>query len=266
MEKKTIYYTDPLTDDFAVNRTTHYEINDDFKYIHKNLIYRFFSFILYQIIAKLVLYIPVKIKYRIKVYNKKAVKKLKNTGFVVYMNHTQNIIDALLNQGYVFKRKGYLLASNSVYSIKGIKTIVNMLGCLPIPNNMVQSKKLFDAISYYLNKKAGIVILPEAHIWPYYNDIREFSDAGFIFPAVLNKPILVTTVVYRPNKNPNKPPHISIYVSEPIYPRSDLSAKENQKYLRDEAYKFMKETVKNNHSYEYVHYEQKNSKNENQPV
>ena len=258
MEKKTIYYHDLVNDDFAVNRTKNYQINDDFKYIHKNIFFRFFSFILYHIIAIPIFFFILKIKYRVKVYNKKAIKPLKKTGYFVYMNHTQNIIDAFMNQTLLFKKKGYLIANNSVYSLKGIKTIVNMLGCLPTPNNMVQSKKLFDAIKYYIDKNKIVVVLPEAHIWPYYNDIRPFLDHGFIFPATLNKPIVTATVVYRKNKNENKPPYISIYVSNPIYPKSNVSIKENQQYLRDESYKFMKEMVTKNNSYEFVHYEQKN--------
>jgi len=255
--KSSVYYSDPINDDFAKNITKSYKIGDDFKYIHKNIIFRFLSWILYHVIAIPIFYCYLKIKYHVKVYNKKVLKELKGTGYFVYMNHTQNIIDAYINQAMICRtRKGHIIASNDVYSLKAIKPIIDMLGCIPTPNNMVQSKNFFDAVKYYMDKKDVIVVLPEAHIWPYYNDIRPFLDQGFFFPAMLNKPVVTTTVVYRERKN-GKRPYISLYISSPVYPKENTPVKENQKYLRDESYNNMKRMVKEHNSYEYIHYEQK---------
>jgi len=267
-EKKVIKYNDPINDDFAVNITKKYQISDDFKYIHKNIFFRFFSMILYHIIAKPIFFIILKIKYHIRVHNKKAIRRLKDTGYFVYMNHTQNIIDAITNQSCVFSKKCHLISSNDVYSLKGLNTIVNMLGCLPTPNNMIQSKKLFDAIEYYVKKKNDIVIiLPEAHIWPYYNDIRPFLDTSFIFPALLNKPMVVTTTVYRQRKIfKNKHPYIDLYVSDPIFPNLGVSPKERQIQLRDQAYAIMKQNVATHKSYEWIKYEQNINPTENKVI
>ncbi len=258
-ETKKVVYSDPINDDFAVNKTKKHQVSDDFKYIHTNIFYRFFSFVIFHIIAKPLFYIILKIKYHIRIYNKKAARRLSNTGYFVYMNHTQNIIDAITNQTFLFHKKGYIIASNDVYSLKGLNTLVSMLGTLPTPNNMIQSKKLYDAIEHYVNKKNKVVvIMPEAHIWPYYNDIRPFLDTSFVFPALLNKPILVTTVVYRQRKIfKNRRPYISMYVSDPIFPNLAVSPKERQKELRDQAYNIMKDNVTKHKSFAYIKYEQK---------
>lgn len=256
--KKIVYYQDPVNDDFAENPTKPYKINDDFKYIRKNPLFTFPAFILYHVIAIPIFYLILKIKYHVKVENKKALRQLRHTGYFIYTNHTQNIVDAFINHASLFHRKGHIIANNNVYSLKGLKTIVNMLGTLPIPNTMIQSKKLFDAIKYNINKKHVVVIFPEAHVWPYYNDIRLFSESSFIFPVTLNKPIIVTTVTYRERKIfKNKHPYITLHVSKPVFPKLGVPVKENQAYLRDFAYCIMKSTVKKANSYEYIHYEQK---------
>lgn len=257
--KKVIYYSDPLNDDFANNITKSYQIKENFKYVKKNPLFRLGSFFLYHFVALPIFFFILKIKHHVKVVNKSALKKLKHTGYFVYTNHTQDFIDAFMNQTLLFPtKKGHIVASNDVYSLKGLRTIVNMLGCLPTPNSMPQAKRFYDAIEYYIKKHDKIVILPEAHVWPYYNSIRPFSDAGFMFPSALLKPIIATTVVYRQRKHsPNKRPYITLVVSNPIYPKPSAPIKENQKYLRDEAYKAMVKATQDYKSYAHIRYERK---------
>ena len=256
--KKVVYYQDLTHDDFAENPTKSYKIDDRFVYIHKNPIYNFFAFILYHIIAKPIFYLILKIKYHVRVKNKKVLRQLRHTGYFVYSNHTQNIIDAFINHTMLFHRKGHIIANNDVYSLKGLKTIVNMLGTLPIPNSMVQSKHLYDAIKYNIDKNHVVVVFPEAHVWPYYNDIRPFSDTSFIFPVILNKPMVVSTITYRQRKIfKNAHPYITLHVSRPYFPKLGMPVKENQAYLKNIAYCIMKEDVRKAKSYEYIHYERK---------
>ncbi|MCQ2794280.1 MAG: hypothetical protein MJ207_02850 [Bacilli bacterium] len=257
-DKKVIYYSDPLTDDFANNPTKPFKVSDEFKYVHTNWLYRLVASFIYHVIAVPLFYLIVKIKYHVKVINKSAVKKLKHTGFFIYGNHSQDIIDALLNQVMLVPtRRGHIVASNDVYSLKGLNTLVSMLGCLPTPNNLFQTKKFFDANKYYIEKNRFVIVLPEAHVWPYYNDIRPFTNTGFMLPAMLHKPIITSTVVYRARKNPRKHPYITLVVSNPIYPKDNVEVKENQNYLRDEAYRLMKQAVTEYHSYQFIQYVQK---------
>ena len=258
LNKKEIFYTDEINDDFAENITKEFKISDNFKYVHKNKFYNLCSNFLYFIIAKPIFYLWLKLKYHVHVYGKEKLKKLKGTGYFIYSNHTQNIVDAYTHQCLVFPQKGHIIADDSLYSLKGVKTIVSMLGAIPLPNNMIQSKNMADAISYYVKKGHVIVIFPEAHVWPYFNDVRNFLDTSFLFPVINDKPVVVTTTVYRERKIfKNRHPYFSIYISDPLYIRKDLSLKENQKYLRDQAYKLMKENVKKYNSYEYIKYTKK---------
>jgi hypothetical protein len=51
-----------------------------------------------------------------------------------------------------------------------------------------------------LSKKPGIMIFPEAHIWPYSTHIRPFGDESFVYPAELGAPVLAIATTYRPRK------------------------------------------------------------------
>ncbi len=46
-KKKTFYYHEDQKDDFGGIGVNHQPLPDNYKYIHKNIFFRFFSFILY---------------------------------------------------------------------------------------------------------------------------------------------------------------------------------------------------------------------------
>ena len=63
MSKKTIYYSDELNDDFSgVVRNTKV-IDDKYKYIKKNLIWKLFEFIVYRVFIVPFAFVYIKIKF-----------------------------------------------------------------------------------------------------------------------------------------------------------------------------------------------------------
>lgn len=75
MKKKTFYYHPDMKDDFGSAGKNGKPLKDNFKYIHHNIFYRFFSWILYYIIAFPILWLVSKIAFGVKVKNKKYLKK-----------------------------------------------------------------------------------------------------------------------------------------------------------------------------------------------
>ena len=56
----TFYYTDELTDDFEKTKTLkRIDLPKDYKYIHKNIFFRIYAFLLFWCIAKPVLHLIV---------------------------------------------------------------------------------------------------------------------------------------------------------------------------------------------------------------
>ena len=257
LHNRVILYNDPINDDFACTEIKNKKIEKDFIYVHKNIFWRFFSHTIYCSIARPICYLMAKFSRHVKVYNKHVVKKLKKTGYFIYGNHT-SIYDGFLPQACVTNcRKTYMIAGSDAVSIPGIKNLVMMLGCLPIPVTADKMKEFNEAIDYRISQKRIVAIYPEAHIWPYAGVVRPFKDVSFIYPSRLDKPIIAMAITYRPQKH-NSPrkykPKVNITLSEPIYPDKNLSIKENMVYLRDQVYDFLKKEVEKNPPIDYITY------------
>lgn len=236
--KKTIYYQDELNDDFSESKIDTIKIDKYYKYIHKSLIWKVCSFIVYRIIFLIPSYIYSKIKFGIKIENREVLKKHKKEGYFIYLNHTQEIADTFFPTLVTFPKRIYIIAHPNNVSIKYMKTLNKMLGALPIPGDIKTSKNFLEAIEYYINKKNVIAIYPEAHVWPFYTGIRNFKEVSFKYPVKLHKPVFCCTTTYQKYKNKLK---LVIYVDGPFYADEKMNAKEAQEKLRNEIYNKMKE-------------------------
>lgn len=282
---KINYYNDELNDDFAEDKDkiNPIKIDENYKYIHKNLLWNITAIILYRIIFSIPVYIHTKIKYKFEIVNKEALKKEKKNGYFIYGNHTNEFIDPFFPTFITFPKRVYVIANADNVSIPGLKTAIRMLGALPVPDNIKASKNFFKAIKYYINKNRVIAIYPEAHVWPFYTKIRNYKSVSFKYPIELDKPVYSFTTTYQQfennkrkkdntgkkdnkydtiktnNKNDEvikneigpkealKRDKIKIvtYVDGPFYPDKTLNKKEAQEKLRNEVYEAMNNRSKN---------------------
>lgn len=259
LHHRIVYYKDPLNDDFAGTSINQKKIDDNFVYVHENKLWRLCSTIFYFGIAYPILFFLVKIKRHVRVKNKAVLKKVRKKGYFLYGNHT-NIYDAFIPHTQVSKfKKTYIIANPDAVSIKGVKNLVMMMGALPTPSSAQSVKNFNAAIEKRINQKRAIVIYPEAHIWPFYRGLRPFGDISFQYPVKLDAPSIAMVTTYRKPKykiNKRRRPYIDITLSEPIYPNPELSQRENMRYIRDAIYSFMKQTIENSGSPEYINYVQ----------
>ncbi len=251
MEKKVIYYSDPLNDDFAIKPQVGYTTPTKFKY-KKSLFFRIIADCIYYIIGIPVAFFIAKFVHHLKIYGKKNLKGVK--GCFMYANHTTTI-DPFYAAIASHPRKAYTIANPVISRYVGLKGIIRIAGGIPLPTSISQMKEFMEFQEKTIKKKKdNILIYPEAHVWEYYNQIRPFSAASFKYPVKINCPIVVLTTVFRKPKKEGKRPYISVYISEPIYPDLKLSLKERHIDLRNKAYNIMCEAVKKYDSYEYIKY------------
>ena len=252
-KEKVIYYKDELNDDFANNNINRKPLGKKFKYIHTNIFFRFFEFILYYIIAIPLIYILQKFVSHQKFINRKAFKKAKKDGYFIYSNHTQFMNDAYIGPLSSWPKKCYVITNPDATSIKGIRCLVQSLGAIPLGTTMSENKQMINCINKRISQKKAIMIYPEAHIWPFYTKIRPFPYKSFKYPAKLNKPIFVLTNCYQKRKF-SKKPKILTFVDGPFYPNTFLNENESAKILREIAYNTMCNRTKEYSTYEYVKY------------
>ncbi len=257
LKNRVITYNDPLNEDYACNGIKHYKLKEGFMYVHTNKIWRLTAHILYTTIGKPLVYIGGKIFRGIKVKNKHVLKSIRKKGYFLYGNHTSTW-DGVTGPGFVAtNKKVYTVANQDAVSIKGLHNFVMMLGALPVPTTPENTKNFLSAIELRVKQNQVITIFPEAHIWPYCQIVRPFSDVSFLYPVKFNKPVVAMATTFRPQKMNSSfrfKPRITITLSEPIYPNPTLSDKENIKYLRDQVYDFLSSTVNKSKKVDYISY------------
>ena len=249
-EVNVIYYSDLVNDDFARNNIETKELPENYKYVNKNIFFRFFEFVIYELIVRPVIFFYIKIKYKQKFVNKKAMKGFKRKGFFLYINHTNEDLDAFVPNMIAFPNKAFIIVHRDAFSIKGIGTLVKMLGGVPIPSTRSEYKNFLDAVNYRVDSNKVLVIYPEAHIWPYYTDIRPFKNVSFNYAYGKDKPIFSISNVYIKRKEGKRPKVLS-YINGPFYIDNSLPRQAAIEKIRNEVYESMKKETLKHEKYEY---------------
>jgi len=251
--KETIYYS---TENDEVTQFNEKKIciNESYKYIHRNIFYKFFAWFTYRFIATPYAFIVFKIIKRVKFHNKKVLKPFKKGGYFIYANHTNQYSDGFCPGLICFPQKPHLIVNSANVSIPFVGKFTKMWGALPLPESISATKNFYHAIEEVLNNNNPIVIYPEAHLWPYYTKIRNFSASSFRYPVKLNKPSFAFTTTYHKTKNGK--PKIEIYIDGPFYVDNTLIDKEAQQKLKDEIFETLKSRAKLS-NYEFINYVQK---------
>ncbi len=255
INNQTVHYYESITEDFYALKSRHDIIVDEkYTYLPSNALAKFFSFIIYHLFAFPILGAYSKIKYGVKIEGKKTLKSLRDTGYVIYLNHTQ-VIDAFAPQVLLtHPKKTYMVASHDTLVNPFLSFFTKSLGSLPTPSTMKASINFAKSIKEVLRKKKVLVIYPEAHSWPYYTGIRDFSTTSFHFPVDNSCPAVPIAVTYRRPKRNGKKPKITYHIGEPIYPDPNLSNKENMKKMHDYVYDYMKKETSKESNYAYYIY------------
>lgn len=254
--KKINYYKDELNDEFSGAKIRPRVIDENYKYIHKNPLWNFASFLLQNVLSMPIKILYGKIKFRIKYIGKEKLKPFKNEGYFVYVNHTQVFADVFIPSLPIYPKRNHFIVNPENVSMKFLGNSVQLLGAIPIPNNKNGMKNFINAIETHINKKHSITIYPEAHIWPYYTKIRPFKAVSFKYPVQYNKPTFCMTNTYQSYGKNNDKIQIVTYIDGPFFPDTSLSIQEQKQDLRNQVYNCMVERSKNS-NIEYIEYKLK---------
>lgn len=252
-KNKTIYYEDELNDEFSTAKITPRVIDEKYKYIHKNPVWDFCSIILQNVLSMPIKILYAKLKFKIKYIGKEKLKMHKKEGYFVYGNHTQAFADTFIPSIPMFPKRNFFIVNPENVSMKGLGTIVELLGAIPVPSNKEAMKNFLEVIKLRMKKNHVITIYPEAHIWPYYTKIRPFKNVSFTYPVSLEKPVYCLTNTYQRYGKKNNKIKIVTYIDGPFYADKTLSIKEQKQDLRDRVYAQMVERSKNS-NIEHINY------------
>ena len=261
MAEKTLYYTDPLRDDFATVAIAPKPLPRGFRFVSKNPLWRVLEFVFYRLVATPLIWLIGKIGFGLRIKNRRALKKLRGTGYYMYGNHTQDMMDAYSPTLVSFPRHTHVVVSPQTVASPALRVPVMLLGGIPVPSDLDGLRSFMKALSYRVGQKRVVMIYPEAHIWPWYTGIRCFPDTSFTYPVKDGVPAVAAVTTYRRRKIFHKlPPRLTVTVSEPFYPDASLGERQARRKLRDEVYGFMCREASSPENYAYYHYVKKDEK------
>lgn len=255
MGERTVFYEDPVEDDFAGTHIDTAEVGADFPFLPQGILYNVLGTLLYYLIAIPLVFLMEKVTLGLRMKNRKALRKVRGQAFYLYGNHTQ-ALDAVLPALAAWPQRAYVIAHRDAVSIRGLRTIVQMLGAIPVPSELGGMKNFARALEKRAEEGACIGIFPEAHIWPWYTGVRPFHSGSFRYPARAMRPVVAMVATYRKRRLMfwKKKPAMTLWFSEPIYPNPVLPPRQRQEDLRNQVYEFMKEVTSRPGNVAYVQY------------
>lgn len=245
-QEKIIYYKDELNEEFSTAKILPRKIDENYKYIHKSVIWNAIAFLLQNVLSVPIKFLYAKIKFKIKYVGKEKLKPYKKQGYFIYGNHTQIFADTFITSNTNYPKKNFFIVNPENVSMKFLGNVVEMLGAIPIPGNKEAMKNFLEVIEKRIKDGNSVTIFPEAHIWPYYTKIRPFKTVSFKYPVQLNVPTFSVTNTYQTYGKNNDKVRIVTYVDGPFFPDDGCKTmKEKQQNLRDKVYKKMVERSQN---------------------
>lgn len=251
-EQKVIYYQDELEDEFAGDNIKAKRIDGSYRYLREGAGGRFLHLFWYRVVAYPLACAYMKLHFRHKVVNREVLQQAGDSGYYMYGNHTHFLADALVPTLVNHPKDVYVIVHPNNVSMPVLGRITPSLGAIPLPDDREAMRHFEEALDYRIRKKDCIHIYPEAHIWPYYTDIRPFKEASFGYPVRHKVPVFCLTNTYQKRKH-GKRPQMVTYIDGPFYPDAALPVRQQKKMLRDKVYNTMKERAKNS-NVELIHY------------
>ena len=140
--KKVIYYEDELNDEFSTAKIDPILIDENYKYNH-SFLWDLCSYLIQNVFSMPIKIWYVKRKFNIKFIGKEKLKKYKKQGFFIYGNHTQKIADTIIPSLFIYPKRNFFIVNPENVSMKGLKTLVEMLRCNTNTSKYKSYKKFF---------------------------------------------------------------------------------------------------------------------------
>ncbi len=239
-DRKTIYYTDELKDEFSRADITPRVIDVNFKYFHGRC-WDVCSWLVQNVFSMPIKILYQKLKFHLKYVGKEKLRECERKGYFIYGNHTQPFADTFIPSVANYPHRNFFIVNPENVSMPGMHTLVELLGAIPIPSDMGGMKNFVKSVEDKIKRGYSVTIYPEAHIWPYYIGIRPFTAVSFQYPVKLNCPVYAVTNTYHERKGKPGKVDIVTYVDGPFYPDESLKPKARQQALRDRVYQCMVE-------------------------
>lgn len=169
-------------------------------------------------------------------------------GAVTVCNHV-HFLDSVMVSLALFPRKAtFPTFPKNVKSLFPGK-IVQILGGVPIPESIGETRIFFDEMEFLLRKNHIVHIFPEGLLNPYDTGLRGFRKGAFHLAAQARVPIVPMLITFLPPKGIykliRKKPVMTLHVGKPIEP-TDAEPQTDAQLRMKVTYEQMKSIAKRN--------------------
>lgn len=236
LERKGDYHAHATPIDYSKMK----KVDGKYKYVNGNIFYKFahyfvrgLMFVFRRPIARLCA--------SGKVEGRENIKGVNNA--VVVVNHVHPL-DCVLCMNALNKRHLYVTIGDFNNFDNALGGLLRAWGVLPLVPRLDAQKNFWKACSQLLNKKKTfVVVYPEASLWLYYEKVRPFMNGAFHMAVKNNVPVVPMFISFKKtgkfDKNGVEKRRACVSILKPIYPRPELSEKENINNLRETSYQMM---------------------------
>ena len=248
--KKTYYYHS-FDEDIIKNAGQDYKLPPDYQWIKKGKLRTMGYSILYATV-KFAARIYCRFFLRVRFVGREAVDACRGRGCFVYANHTQPFGDVIIPAIAAKKHRIATVVAPANLGIPVIGKFLTGLGAVPIPDDGKRMREFVAAVKTHIERGHCVFIYPEAHVWPYYTDIRPFSTGSFHYPVELDAPVFCMTMTYQERGRGR--PKATCYIDRCDIPSGkDITRRMKIRMLRNDVYDCMK-VRSSESSYEYCTY------------
>lgn len=231
---KVVWYSEESEDPVG-GKASPFAVPPDYVFIHRSPLWRAAAFIVYRLIMTPVAWIYCRFWLGLRRVDCRTRKPKRGQGCFLYANHTMPVGDAFAPSVLWFPKRIYVVVSPANLAVKGTRHFLQMVGALPIPENLTAFRQFREAVLARVREGHAVVIYPEAHVWPYYTGIRLFSARSFAFPVAAGAPVYVSTATFQKRRFCRRP-RVTVYLDGPFYPDSALPRRQAEQALRDRVY------------------------------
>lgn len=232
------YYYHSFDDDIIKNAGQGYKLPADYTWINNRTLHTMIFAILH-VAVKLIAHIYRRFFLHMQFVGREVIDASSDRGCFVYANHTQPFGDVIIPMIAARKHPVSIIASPANLGIPLIGKLLPGLGAVPIPDDMKKMPEFLDAVKKLIESGHCIFIYPEAHVWPYYTEIRPFSTSSFHYPIELDAPVFCMTMTYQ--KCGNGHAKATCYVDRCDIPPEEGTDRRSQiRLLRNAVYNCMK--------------------------
>ncbi len=223
-----------------------FKISKNYKFINTNPIFLLFSDLLY-LIAFPILWIFNKLTTGLKIYGRRNLTSI-NGGKITISNHV-HVMDCTIAGVVNFPHKTYFLSLKSNFNIPVVNVIIRLLNAIPIPDDLDNKKRFYQAINQLLRDGKTLHVYPEGSLWPYYTKLRSFKSGAFRFAVENNVPIV--PMVYKfvePTgilKFIKKKPCLELHILPAMYPNNNLPKEDAIMELKNNVHLAMESELQN---------------------